>query len=227
MKLFIVHGWTYNLDKWAELVKSLELAGHQPVLLKVPGLTAPSDKVWTIDDYVEWLKTQLDGQTKPAIIGHSNGGRIALAYDQKYPGKIGKLILIDSAGVAHADPARRAKLSALKAIAKVGKPLAKVPGVSRVFHRVIGANDYHNSPPNMKATMQNMLAADTDIDLAKTSVPTTLIWGSDDTQTPLADGQTMARQIPGAKISVVTGGRHAPMFTHTDQVAKLIIGALE
>src|SRR5205085_6528900 len=90
-KVFIIHGWTYSLEKWTELCELLREQGIEPIQLKVPGLAEPSDKVWNIDGYITWLGDQLKGEVKPTIIGHSNGGRIALSYIQKYPGKIGRL----------------------------------------------------------------------------------------------------------------------------------------
>jgi pimeloyl-ACP methyl ester carboxylesterase len=35
------------------------------------------------------------------LLGHSNGGRIALAFAEKYPDKVKQLVLIDSAGIYH------------------------------------------------------------------------------------------------------------------------------
>src|SRR5690349_17232860 len=98
-KVFIVHGWTYSLDKWTEICGLLRNMGIEPIQLRVPGLTEPSDKAWDIDGYVEWLNDKLKDEKNPVVIGHSNGGRISLAFVQKYPNKLGKLILIDSAGI--------------------------------------------------------------------------------------------------------------------------------
>src|SRR4051812_31909284 len=96
-QVFIIHGWTYSLDKWTEICKLLKSRGIEPILLKVPGLTDPSTEVWDIDGYISWLDKRLAGTEKPVVIGHSNGGRIALAYAQRFPERLGQLILIDSA----------------------------------------------------------------------------------------------------------------------------------
>jgi pimeloyl-ACP methyl ester carboxylesterase len=221
-KVFVVHGWTYSLDKWQTIVPLLKAQGIEPILLKVPGLTAPSTKVWTIDDYVEWLQGELKGEEAPIVIGHSNGGRIALALLQKYPARFKQLILIDSAGLPHNTVAGNTKLSTLKIIAKAGKPLAKIPVVSKAFYKLIGAQDYRQAPPNMRATMQNMLNADQFIDLSKITIPVTLIWGAEDTATPLKDGRTMHKQIQGSQLHVIDGARHAPHATRAAQVADII-----
>ena len=225
-KVYVVHGWSYNLDKWQNIVPLLKAQGVELVLLRVPGLTEPSDKVWTIDEYVAWLQDKLKGETAPIVIGHSNGGRIALALLQTYPDRFKQLILIDSAGLPHDTSVGNAKLNTLKFVSKVGKPLAKIPIVNKAFYKLIGAQDYRQAPPNMRATMQNMLNADPTIDLSKITVPVTMIWGADDTITPLKDGRSMHEQLEGSKLHVIDGARHAPQDTHAQQVANIIKSAV-
>jgi len=222
-QVFIIHGWTYNLDKWTNFCESLRTRGVEPVLLKVPGLTEPSDKVWDIDGYMTWLASQLKGTEHPAVVGHSNGGRIALAFAQKYPSKLSQLILIDSAGVAHNETKAAIKLKTLKYLSKVGKGLSYVPPVKKAFYKVIGAQDYNNAPPNMKLTMRNMLAADQQIDFRAIKLPVTIIWGRDDAITPLADGQKMHQAIAGSSLHIINEARHAPFFTHSNEVADIIM----
>ncbi len=222
MKLFIIHGWTYSLDKWTAICRLLKEAGFEPVLLKVPGLTAPSDKVWDMDGYVQWLDKQLAGEAAPVVIGHSNGGRIALSYAQAHPGRLKHLILIDSAGVVNTRKTRTAKLKTLKLLAKVGKVLTPIPGVKQTFYRVIGGQDYLQAPPNMKQTMQQMFEADNQLEFKRIDVPTTIIWGRDDSYTPLRDGQKMAAMLPDADLHVIDHARHAPFFSHPDEVIDVI-----
>lgn len=221
-KLYLIHGWTYNLDKWTALVESLKRAGHEPMLLKVPGLTEASDKVWDIDGYVEWLDHQLAGEQQPIVVGHSNGGRIALAYVQRYPQRLKQLFLIDSAGIAHNEAKAKTKLAILRYLAKLGKPLGHLPLLKKLFYKFIGAQDYYTASPNMRITMQHMLEADQKMDFPAVSVPVTIIWGRDDTITPLSDGQKMHRLIAGSQLHVIDGARHSPMATDTAAVAAII-----
>jgi len=225
-QVFVIHGWTYSLDKWADVTAALKKRGIDVVLLKVPGLTSPSTKTWDIAGYVDWLNKQLKHTEKPIVIGHSNGGRIALAFTQKFPDKIHKLILIDSAGVAHNKLVPRAKLKVLRGVSKAGKALSRVPPVKKAFYKIIGAQDYLNAPPNMKRTMQNMLQADQTMNFQAVRVPTTIIWGRDDAITPIKDGRKLEKSIANAKLFTVDNARHAPFFSHPDEVADLIINVL-
>lgn len=227
MKVYIIHGWTYSLDKWKPLISLLQAHRIEPIQLKVPGLTAPSQGVWDIEKYVDWLNSQIDSEAEPIIIGHSNGGRIALAYCNRYPTRLAQLILIDSAGVSHDAPAVTLKLRIFRTLALVGKSLGHLPGVKKLFYRLIGAHDYLQAPPNMKITMQNMLDADKNIDLSKIVTPTTIIWGRDDTITPLSDAHKLQQSIQKSTLEIVDGGRHAPFYTHSEQVAEIILEALK
>ncbi len=225
-KVYVVHGWTYSLDKWQPIIPLLADKGIELVLLKVPGLTTPSDKVWDITGYMDWFNDQIKGVKAPVVLGHSNGGRIVLNYLTKHPDRLGSLILLDAAGVVHDEARSKTKLGILRAVSMVGKPLSKIPIVKKVFYRLIGANDYYQAPENMKKTMQNMLAANKMIDYSKITLPTTLIWGEHDQQTPLSDAHYMRDHIVGSTLHVVAEGRHAPMFTHPEEVAQLIVEAV-
>ena len=226
-KIFIIHGWTYSLDKWTEVCKSLQAKGIEPVLLKVPGLTDPSDQVWDIEGYVDWLDKQLADEINPVIVGHSNGGRIALSYIQHNPGRIAKLILIDSAGVPHDERRSRAKLAILRGLSKIGKIFVHGRLPKKIFYKLIGAQDYFNASPSMRITMGNMLATDKTIKLSGIKLATTIIWGREDAITPLADGEKLKAGIDGSKLYIVDDARHAPFANHPDEVADIIAGALK
>jgi pimeloyl-ACP methyl ester carboxylesterase len=226
-KLFIIHGWTYSLDKWQKIVPILESNGFDVELLKVPGLTSPSDKVWDIDGYVDWLDQKLKDAKNVVLVGHSNGGRISMAYLNKYPDKVTKLILIDSAGVYHDDAQFKLKLQTLKLISKIAKLFIRNETLKKMFYKVIGSQDYFNAPPNMKATMQNMLKADKTINPSIIKVPTTIIWGRNDQLTPLTDGQKLHQAIAGSSLRVIDDARHAPFFTNPDQVVDYIKEAVK
>src|SRR3989344_6753590 len=101
--IYILHGWAYSKDRWNPFLSLLKSKGLNPYLLPIPGLTDKIDKPWNIDDYVKWLLGKIEKEEKIILIGHSNGGRIALNFSIKYLEKVAKLILIDSAGIYHND----------------------------------------------------------------------------------------------------------------------------
>lgn len=227
-KIYIVHGWTYKLDKWQNFLQSAKPAGIDPVMLHVPGLTTDDERVFGMDDYVAWLHRALQKEKGERIVlAHSNGGRIALHYLAKYPTGIDKLILIDSAGTqpSYAQLKKRQIFAQTAQLAKKLKVNAKFLSVAYKFIR---ATDYINAPANMKITMQNMLDADKDFNdkIATIDTPSLLIWGRDDSLTPLASGETLAGLLE-TELHVIDGARHAPFDTHTDKVINLVKGFIK
>ena len=126
-ELYIIHGWTYTVEPWKRTLELLKEAGVKVTMLHVPGLTEPSDKVFTIEDYVKWADQMIpDGAI---ALGHSNGGRILLNLSIKKPGKLKDLILLDSAGVFEMTK----KKKAVAALAKIGKPISPGDRYDRLF----------------------------------------------------------------------------------------------
>lgn len=225
-KLFIVHGWTYSIEPWDATVAKLRANGLDVVQLKVPGLTAASDKVWTIDDYIGWLADELKDEKMPIVLGHSNGGRIVMHYLEKHPNAFKQLILLASAGVEVGSERLSTKRKALKVAAKSLKPLKYVPGVKKVVYQLLGS-DYGAAPPNMKKTLANMLASDRTFDPSFITTPTAIVWGRADRTTPLSMGEKLHGLIKTSTIEVHETWAHAPYTTHPDELAESLLKIVE
>lgn len=214
--LYIIHGWTYTVEPWKNTLKILRDNGISVKMLNVPGLTEKSDKVYNIQDYVEWADENIpDGAI---ALGHSNGGRILLNLCADNPEKLKYLILLDAAGVY--EPSVRKKL--VKKVAKIGKPLKKVPLVDKVFHRVTGSTDYSRAPENMKQTLANMLESDKDLDFSKVTTKTFILWGKKDTTTPPRQATTMYEKLPNAELKFYANWTHAPYISSPEELARAL-----
>lgn len=225
-KIHIVHGWTYSLTKWDQLIDQLRSLGFEPIMHRVPGLSAPSDKVWTIDSYVDWLRDELTGDPDPIVIGHSNGGRISMAYDIKYPNHIKHLFLISSAGIYHDEVRLSMKRRVFAVFAKILKPFIRGP-LRKFMYRLIGATDYGNAKPNMRKTMKNVTDYDKQFDVSKVSAKTTIIWGRADKATPFSDAQKILDQIQNPdQIYDFDGVGHSAHAERPNQVADIIVKTL-
>lgn len=217
--LYIIHGWTYTVTPWEKTIALLEKQGIKVEMLHVPGLTSPSKKVWTIDEYVKWADRNIpDGAV---ALGHSNGGRILLNLSSEKPDKLKHLILLDAAGVYEPSNKRDVARSLSK---KLGF-LKRIPGVTKVWHKLTGATDYARAPENMKQTLSNMLESDKKLDFSKITVPTSIIWGASDNITPPHQGKMMHERIAGSTYDLHQGWAHAPYITHPTELAKAIYRA--
>ena len=219
--LYIVHGWTYTVEPWKSTVEMLRKKGFSIKMLHVPGLTEPSKKEYTIDDYVKWADNEIpDGAI---ALGHSNGGRILLNLCAKKPEKLKYLILLDSAGIY--EPSMRKQL--VEKVAKIGKPLKKIAVVDKAFHRLTGSTDYSRAPENMKKTLANMLESDKDLDLGKVEVKTFILWGKKDTTTPPRQATAMYEKLPNAELKFYANWTHAPYISDPEGLARALSTLLE
>lgn len=226
-KIIILHGWTYSVEKWQTFLNILEKKGFEITILRVPGLTSENDKVWRTEDYVNWLYKKIEKEKeKVVILGHSNGGRIALNFAIKYPKKVEKLILIDSAGIYHNELPLALKRVIFRTLAKLGKKLTSSNILKNILYKLSGESDYNNASVNMKQTMLNLLNSDKSLKLEEIQIPTLIIWGKEDKITPLSDGILMDNLIKNSKLEIIENAKHSPQFTHPNQVAEAIINNL-
>lgn len=221
-KIYILHGWSYDTSKWNNLLNVLKKYQLEPVLLPIPGLTKRLEKVWDINDYIEWLNKKLKTEKEVILVGHSNGGRIALNFILKYPKKVKKLFLIDSAGICHNGLKIRVKRILFKLIANIGKRFTNSKGLKNLLYKFARESDYNDASEIMKKTMKNLINSDLTSELEKINVDTNIIWGEIDKITPISDGILMNKKIKNSKLHIIENARHSPQFTHFGEVSKII-----
>lgn len=227
-KVFILHGWTYSTEKWKPFIDLIKKNGFEPHMLNIPGLTEKVDSVWNIRAYVRWLNEILNKEkSKVILLGHSNGGRIALNFAIKYPQKLTYLILIDSAGIYHNDLFIIIKRLLFKNIAKIGtQALGRAGNFSEtlkiLLYKIAGESDYKNATLVVRQTMVNLINSDKTLNLDKITTSALIIWGEDDKITPLSDGKLMNKLIKNSKLHVVDNAKHSPQFTNTQEVVDII-----
>lgn len=219
--LYVIHGWTYTTEPWQKTLEILKKKGLAVKMLNVPGLTSPSKKVWTIEEYVAWANENIpDGAI---ALGHSNGGRILLNLLETSPEKLSHLILLDAAGVY--EPSR--KRDFFRFLSKLGAPLKNIKPLKKVFHKLIGASDYSHAPKNMQKTLTNMLDSDKNLHLESIKTPTTILWGSADTVTPPRQAEKMNAALENSTLHFFKDWTHAPYISHPDELADAILKTME
>jgi len=227
-RIIILHGWTKNRDKWQNFLATLEKKGIKAEFPKVPGPIEGLDRVWKLENYVQWLKNITDKEKGEVIlIGQSNGGRISLAFANLYPEKVEKLVLIDSAGIYHNELSLKIKRLIFGTIAKIGKKITSSKSAKNLLYKLARESDYKDLDKNVKQTMQDLITSDLKPILGQISIPTFIIWGREDKITPLSDGKMMNELIKNSKLEIIEGARHSPQFTHPDILADIIAKILK
>ena len=215
--LYIIHGWTYTVEPWNRTIKILNDKYQIKVeMLHVPGLTDPSKKVWTIDEYVKWADSLLPEDA--IVLGHSNGGRILLNLLSRQPDRVSHLILLDAAGVY--EPSKKRDI--LRKLSQILAPLRRVKILRKIIHKMIGAGDYDKAPENMKKTLTNMLDSDRNLDISKVKVKTDILWGEMDKITPPRQAKKMHQLIKKSRLKLFPNWTHAPYIVDPEGLAKAI-----
>lgn len=223
MRVIILHGWTKNSDKWQEFLNLLKEKNIKVEFPKIPGLTGGLKEVWGLDDYVKWLKNIVDKQKGEVIlIGHSNGGRISLAFTALFPQKIEKLILIDSSGIRHNELSLRIKRAIFKALAKIGKKLTSSQAMKNLLYRIARESDYKDLDENTKKTFINLTSVDLKPELSSIKSPTLIIWGEKDKIESLSYGIQMNELIENSKLKIIKNAGHSPQYTNPLETVNLI-----
>ena len=219
LALLFLHGWKNDLHTFDLLVAELG-SEYRMVRLDLPGFgkTEIPEGNWHLDDYVNFVDSFMKklGIRADVLVGHSLGGRIiikGLASGTFLPQKV---VLIGSAGVTERKPLRNAMITF---IAKIGKTLMAIPPFSSLrenlrkkLYKVVGS-DYGDAG-TMKGTFLNIVGEDLSSCAAQISLPTLLIWGDHDMQTPLVDGERLHRMIVGSVFDVVSDAGH---FVHCEK----------
>ncbi|MDR0283928.1 MAG: alpha/beta hydrolase [Propionibacteriaceae bacterium] len=215
--VFLLHGWGANLGLFAD-VAAVIATKYTVVSLDFPGCGGTDEPpvAWGMDDYTRFTAHFIAtfGAAEIILLGHSHGGRVAirLATDPGLGFRVTKLILVDSAGLVPRRSWRyHARVRAYKAGKMVlgWKPVAAVfPDALEDLRRRTGSADYTAASPVMRATLVKVVNTDLAPVLPGITAETLLVWGDRDTATPLADGQTMEKAIPGSGLVILPGAGH-------------------
>lgn len=216
--VLVLPGWGASIEAVFPIVTGLESVATV-YALDLPGFgqSALPPEPWGVKDYQAFVASFMDavGLERAAIVGHSNGGRIAIRMASTEPQRISKLVLVDSAGIR---PKRTLRWYRRVAMAKVGKHAARLLGrpgerLRELLVGRAGSTDYLQAGA-MRPTLVRLVNSDLREHLPRIRVPTLLIWGEDDTDTPLSAAREMERLIPDAGLVVFEGAGH---FSYLDQ----------
>ena len=191
--LLLLHGWGSSGQSMRPLAQALS-STHQTHLFDLPGHggSPPPPTPWGVPEHAELLHTyiQTEIQVPVTIIGHSNGGRIALymASTPDFADCINRLVLISPSGVepqrSLGHHVRSGVASALKAPFQVLPPPLRAPALDWLRHslvwRMLGSSDYNTLTGTMRETFVKTVNHHLDGALKRIQVPTLLFWGTED-----------------------------------------------
>lgn len=217
--IIILPGWGDNRSTFKHIISFLEKY-FTIYIIDYPGFgksTFPNRDL-TMDDYTNLIVNFMNVKDikNPIIIAHSFGGRIAISLSGKKKIKLNKIILIDSAGIKPRKTFKqRLKQRAYKILKKIKYLLPKKCKEKYISFliKIFGSNDFKNLNSNIRKTFINIVNADLKAYLKNILVPTLLIWGENDFDTPINDAYIMQKEIPDSGLVILEKASH---FSYLD-----------
>ena len=224
--VLLLHGWGGRIESMHMVAQALEPLGYEAYVLDLPGFgrsTIPAG-AWGVADYAQLVIHYLDqvGVKPINLVGHSFGGRVSIVIGAEYPEYVSKIVLTDSAGVL-TPPTANQQIRQL-AFASVNAVLS-LPGLAGPRQRFrqwvrdsFGSEDLRKAG-SLEPIFRRVVLEDLVPYAAKIKAPTLLIWGDQDTDTPLWQAQKLEKTIPDAGLVVFNGAGH---FAYQERLPEFI-----
>lgn len=210
--VLLLHGWGANVPLLWALMEQLAGKGFRCYAPDLPGFgdSDPPPSAWTVHDYAAFVLAYMDAQAlqRVHLFGHSFGGRLALVLGANHADRLDKIVLCDAAGVKPKTPWYHALPAALYQTIKDKIPEGSTLDKLRDRYRQrVGSADYLSAGA-MKETFLAVIAEDLLPCARRIQHPTLLLWGENDTDTPLWQAQALADAIPDSGLVTFPGAGH-------------------
>lgn len=207
--VLLLHGWGQNLQMMSFIADFLK--SHFVVYnFDLPGFGSSSEpqSPWSTDDYADFLYSFCRRKKieEPIIIAHSFGCRVALRYAYKHP--VHKMVLTGAAGIRdRRGPVYYLRVYSYK-MAKRILSLKPFEGLKQKLEKNAGSEDYRNTSGVMRQTFVKVVNEDVTPILKDISTETLLVFGENDTATPVSKGKMMEQLMPDAALVIFENDDH-------------------
>ena len=221
--VLLLHGWGDSSAGLAGLTNALE-KNYRVLAIDLPGFGATQvpKETWDLDNYSEFLKALLKklelGQPY-SVIGHSNGGALAIRALGLKDLQPKKLVLLAASGIRNK---KQSKMLILKIIAKTGN-IATIWMPER-YRQSLRKSLYDTAgsdmlvAPQLEETFKKTVRQDVQADAKQIKIPTLLIYGADDQAVPPEHGLKFNDLIAGSQVEIIPNAGH---FVHNDAAQKV------
>lgn len=227
--VLLLHGWNSSYEVYKGIFAALS-DRCRLVAVNFPGCgnSEPMKEPWSLDDYCDFVLKFIKavGLENPILIGHSHGGRVVMKLAASGMLTPPKIVLLDAAGLI---PKKSAKQKFRAKSFKAIKRVLTLPGIKnhsegllQKARRHYGSADYNAAPEVLRKTMVSLVNTDLRDIIGNITCPTLLIWGENDTATPLSDAKIIESIIPDAGLCVIKGAGHFAFCEQPYQAAAIL-----
>jgi pimeloyl-ACP methyl ester carboxylesterase len=197
-----LHGWARTREDLTGL-----LADFNALVFDLPGFGASPvpPTAWDSIAYAALVAKALATLGQPQVVlGHSFGGRVAVRLAARWPELVSGLVLT---GVPLFQ--RKSPPALLFRMARWGRRHGLVSEnlMERMRHRY-GSQDYLRATGIMRSTLVRVVNESYSDDLSRITCPIELVWGQNDTATPLEYAERASAMLGEARLQIIEGGGH-------------------
>ena len=213
--ILLLHGWGSSFEVYNGIISALSDKARL-IAVNFPGCggSETMKTPWDIDDYCNFVLKFLKALNieNPILFGHSHGGRVIMKLVGD--GKINppKVVLLDTAGLI---PKKSLKAKLRASSFKTIKTVLSLPVIKNHSEGLLnkarahyGSADYNAAPEVLRKTLVSLVNTDLRHLLPNFKCPTLLIWGENDTATPLSDAKIIESLIKDCGLCVIKGTGH-------------------
>ena len=233
--LVLLHGWGCSGETMAPLMRDMS-TDHRVMAVDFPGhgKSPEPPEPWEVTEFACLTRALMEkeGFLGADVIAHSFGGRVVLYLAAEKPDTFSRLMLTGCAGIPNRPDgrlsARTRAYRALRALADNAATRAifgsKVDDWKEALIQKFGSADYRALTPSMRQTFNRVLKQDLTYCLARINAPTLLVWGENDTATPIWMGEKMEKEMADAALIRFEGCSH---YAFVEQYARFLAIARE
>jgi pimeloyl-ACP methyl ester carboxylesterase len=244
--LVLIHGFASSTLVWSKVFVKLAEAGYRVIASDLLGYgysAKPRNGEYTIAGQAKLLTRLLDklGIPRAIFVGSSYGGAVAATCALDYPDRVEKLILVGTVNDNRPLAFRLMRLFGSPLFGDVVSPL--LIGSRRLLRRrmkqVYDRHEWVLDERRVDARHLPLRAAGTQRAIIRTvrswdaehisrdahliTQPTLLLWGENDQEIPLADGERLHADIPNSRLKVFLECGHLPHEEYPEAFTNVVI----
>ncbi len=216
--LIMIHGLGASSRWWFSLFPELTTANFRVIAPDLPGFGRSPGPALNVEHAARAVISFADqlGLGQFFVCGHSMGGAVAAQLAADHPGRVRRLVLIDSAGIPGIGPRT--------VMGRLAQSWSWCPSW---FYWTLLGDVLRAGPRSMLRGIRELRDYDIRPVLKRLRTPTLVVWGEKDTLTPQEHGRMMLSELEMGRMEIVRGVRHLPMVSDASTTARLVVKFLK
>ena len=216
--LILLHGLAGSGTWWDRNLPALS-AAFSVTTVDLPGFgSSHKDAHLILDEVPSQLAALMaeHGIERAHVIGHSMGGLVAGGLAADHPERVDRLVLVD-AGFLSLDPKLRHRVTGF---------FRTLPWTAPSILPTLMRDTLRSGPIRMAAATAEVLRQDWSHKLPSITAPTLVLWGEHDRICNPTIGEQIAASVPDARLVVIAGAAHNPMWEKPDDFDREVVAFL-